>query len=73
MIVLWGAAGILVVLAGLGYLSLRQRKKQEIVSWTPSSEQYHRTGDAESRYPRPQYGSFPYAGGGGGDASGDGA
>jgi hypothetical protein len=40
-----------------------------MVSWDSGNERIESRGDSESRYPRPQYGSFPYGGGGGGDMS----
>ncbi|MEQ4207960.1 hypothetical protein ABN028_31165 [Actinopolymorpha sp. B17G11] len=72
MTVLWVSAGILVVLAVLGYLNMRQRRKREMLTWDSGSERLQSRGDSESRYPRPQYGSFPYSGGGGGGDGGGG-
>ena len=63
--IFWVSVGILVVVAALGYFAMRQRKKQEMVSWNPSREGYDPASNAELNYPR-------NATGGIGSARGDG-
>jgi len=72
--VLWVFAGVVVVLAVLGFVAMRQRKKNELTSWDVRGERAVSSGDSVARHPRPPGGSWGVLQGGGdsvGDAGGE--